>query len=1040
MECLYCHKKLGLFASKKRPFCSELHEVAYHDEQAGVALRRVLDPLFTEPVQKAPLPRPAPPKAPKKTRSFWQTGSAHEDTGPSSPEPVNEPDERSWRDLAHQQADLEEEPPAPLWTPTALSEQHASGMLQQPQRDESWFEPIVVPPMEHRFTEQARPLPIPADPLVREFGLEIEAAGALALEPQIHYPASAGLAVAEPEPALQEAAEESTEEAVVLERIEHSVVSESEPRLDSDRMFPQISQNLPAIAESGIVVPYAIAPAETPALLSRPAIRIPASFRVEPAAAPLHAPSAETTIVERAVPPVASLIPSPVLQAAPAQPRQAFERDPQPAVDLPGPSCRYPFAESEIGKGAWVSLASARVSWTARAEQAGESANRSRTDGLRSPEPSAQIPTAFLASRGNRLPSLALAPLEFCQELGEPASGSKAMPAPGLTTPQPSIQIPNALPAAATNGVGSPAIAGFELYDPARGREQPSDERTIASAAAGTGFTPPQPPVEMPDAKLTPGTNGVGSPAVAGFELYDPARGRERLDRDERTVGSKAAGTGFTSPQPSVEMPDAKLAPETNGVAYPPISGLEFYNPVRREAEWQKATRPAELESPSASTQILRALFLPGAIRVAPRTLPGPQFYDPISEQAQRAAPGELTLTAATLRVPKIISASQRFHVGKSMAAAIETFAVAPTRLKRRERPDPIHETRPLEFPGAALLQTRERLGSTGVLELECSPAAARRLPPVRVDAALIARLPGAPRTAIEPRVLHPAPIAATASESSSCGLAAPALSIETTPMLRELPTGIPAAEASPRSVGLEIGARAAMVFPEARPLLHTARRKPHGSLREAPAKLKIPRFATSPECSLALVPPGKMTLLTAPCPAPEFRLAEALDHRLSVRNPSSGQAGSHKWLRTAEAGDVEWLAQPAELARIRLVGLRVPDRQAVGSAQWDQALSARASLAVASGSLNRIVPAAHADRRHKYRPPGSVSSTLGMQPFRASSLIQIREPQLIDTLAADLRQGVLRIGWKGVRMASETGRRGLPLPIRPGVRMPRVA
>ena len=55
MQCLYCKKRLGLFASKKFPYCSELHEVAYHDEMSGLALRRVLDPLFTAPVKSPPL-------------------------------------------------------------------------------------------------------------------------------------------------------------------------------------------------------------------------------------------------------------------------------------------------------------------------------------------------------------------------------------------------------------------------------------------------------------------------------------------------------------------------------------------------------------------------------------------------------------------------------------------------------------------------------------------------------------------------------------------------------------------------------------------------------------------------------------------------------------------------------------------------------------------------------------------------------------------------------------------------------------------------
>src|ERR1700761_4953257 len=67
MQCLYCKKRLGLFASKKRQFCSELHEVAYHDEQSGLAMRRVLDPLFTAAAktpQVRTAPTPPPPSQP----------------------------------------------------------------------------------------------------------------------------------------------------------------------------------------------------------------------------------------------------------------------------------------------------------------------------------------------------------------------------------------------------------------------------------------------------------------------------------------------------------------------------------------------------------------------------------------------------------------------------------------------------------------------------------------------------------------------------------------------------------------------------------------------------------------------------------------------------------------------------------------------------------------------------------------------------------------------------------------------------------------
>jgi len=52
MHCLYCNKRLWLFFSKEQPFCSKLHEAAYHDELS--AMRRLME--FTVPVE--------PPKGP----------------------------------------------------------------------------------------------------------------------------------------------------------------------------------------------------------------------------------------------------------------------------------------------------------------------------------------------------------------------------------------------------------------------------------------------------------------------------------------------------------------------------------------------------------------------------------------------------------------------------------------------------------------------------------------------------------------------------------------------------------------------------------------------------------------------------------------------------------------------------------------------------------------------------------------------------------------------------------------------------------------
>src|ERR1700722_8214717 len=52
MHCLYCHKRLWLFFSKERLFCSKLHEAAYYDQLS--AMDRLME--FTVPAE--------PPKGP----------------------------------------------------------------------------------------------------------------------------------------------------------------------------------------------------------------------------------------------------------------------------------------------------------------------------------------------------------------------------------------------------------------------------------------------------------------------------------------------------------------------------------------------------------------------------------------------------------------------------------------------------------------------------------------------------------------------------------------------------------------------------------------------------------------------------------------------------------------------------------------------------------------------------------------------------------------------------------------------------------------
>jgi hypothetical protein len=65
MHCLYCNKRLWLLFSKKRLFCSKLHEVAYQD---GLAVMRRLMELAV-PVEPPANP-PIPPIAAPALRNF----------------------------------------------------------------------------------------------------------------------------------------------------------------------------------------------------------------------------------------------------------------------------------------------------------------------------------------------------------------------------------------------------------------------------------------------------------------------------------------------------------------------------------------------------------------------------------------------------------------------------------------------------------------------------------------------------------------------------------------------------------------------------------------------------------------------------------------------------------------------------------------------------------------------------------------------------------------------------------------------------------
>jgi len=166
MYCLYCNKRLGLFASRKRPFCSESHESAYHNEQAGLALRRIMDPIFTKSGQKA-----APQAASR----------------PSSLSAVVTTSPEAWREPGTETRPVSS-PGTPDPQPSSLPPLIRIPEPRRPEPETATFRPIVVRSPFDSFLPQARSAPVRSGraPIDAAFGFEA-CAGPLV------FPASAGV-------------------------------------------------------------------------------------------------------------------------------------------------------------------------------------------------------------------------------------------------------------------------------------------------------------------------------------------------------------------------------------------------------------------------------------------------------------------------------------------------------------------------------------------------------------------------------------------------------------------------------------------------------------------------------------------------------------------------------------------------------------------------------------------------------------------------------------------------------------------------------
>ncbi len=216
MQCLYCKKKLGLFASRKMPFCSDEHEAAYNEQQAGIALKRVLDPMFTERLPKTPLSGVSP------------AGARKMENAPERATPPFTPP-------SHLQ-------PA---TPLALTRQAA---LTPPAPEEATFVRIVTPPPQASLLRQPWPIPQPytQTTVFRPFGVE-------PLGGETELPEGLRELIEDPDQTAEAAPADETqiEYAQPQETAPEAETAapEADPLLDSHRLHPVLVQEKPAGVE-----------------------------------------------------------------------------------------------------------------------------------------------------------------------------------------------------------------------------------------------------------------------------------------------------------------------------------------------------------------------------------------------------------------------------------------------------------------------------------------------------------------------------------------------------------------------------------------------------------------------------------------------------------------------------------------------------------------------------------------------------------------------------------------------------------------------
>lgn len=342
MECLYCKKKLGLFASKRRPFCSEQHEVAYNDENAGLAMRRVMDPLFTEPTPKEQLA--SPPEAVAANRDEPEAESSDLMARILGEGPATRPPAELLRPAPPQARATPRSVPPPIpseaWVPIAerlglQSEQSpvAPRFAEELAADapEPSFQ-VVPPPLQKAFP-QAPPTAYPPEQDQGWAGFGVHEFEAEQGNGSIRLPEGPRLAQGLGEPLDAQPPEPPPDEPSAVEIA------------TSNRLHPILEPEKPeGIAEGGEgrASQRETAPVEFPAPAAR---HVPWGLEPLPFQAGKAQPSAEAPEPPPAPPEAAGRLKVSALDPRPVEWQIPIRGEHGAALDAPGFAVRYPFAD-----------------------------------------------------------------------------------------------------------------------------------------------------------------------------------------------------------------------------------------------------------------------------------------------------------------------------------------------------------------------------------------------------------------------------------------------------------------------------------------------------------------------------------------------------------------------------------------------------------------------------------------------------------------------------------------------------------------------